>query len=100
MKNLLIYFTRRIWYWTFKIKVANAKKVDNVNWEVNIMTDEEIKIGKQLRDKLIKIYKEHPEYRRYKNGMDRYEVFLEKMSEKYNISTIRIRKELIHEDRN
>ena len=94
MKNLLIYFARRIWYWTFKIKVANAKKVDNVNWEVNIMTDEEIKIGKQLRDKLIKIYREHPEYRRYKKGMDRYEVFLEKMSEKYNISTIRIRKEL------
>lgn len=58
------------------------------------MTDEEIEVGLKLKAKVSELYRKHPEYRKYKKGLDRYEIFLEKMSEKYNINIRKVRTEI------
>lgn len=59
------------------------------------MTDEELKVGRLIRERVMEIYREHPEKRRFKKGMDRYDLFVAKMCEKYGTSTTKIIQELV-----
>ena len=59
------------------------------------MTNEEIKTGRKLKEKVREIYLKHPEYKKFKTGMDKYEEFVIKMSEKYGTSTSNITHQIL-----
>ena len=59
------------------------------------MTDAEIQRGKLLKERVNEVYIKHPEYKKFKKGLDQYEEFVYKMSEKYGTSITNITHQII-----